>query len=98
MLGEIYKTLKSHQGEPLKEKVPNKVPNKLIKEFPEITAATWDVYLALKADKSVSAEEMSRNLGTSSRMVRKHIAILREADIIVRVGGNKMGYWKVNKP
>ena len=23
---------------------------------------------------------------------------MREAGIIVRVGGNKVGYWKVNKP
>ena len=32
MLNEIYKTLKSHQGAPLQEKVPNKVPNKLKKD------------------------------------------------------------------
>ena len=28
-------------------------------------------------------------------MVRKHIATLREAGLIVRVGSNKTGYWKV---
>ena len=99
MLDEIYKTLKSHQGAPLPEKIPNKipnkVPNKLIKEFPEITKATWDVYMALKSQKSATQEEIGHELGISSRMVRKHIAILREAGIIVRVGSNKTGYWKV---
>lgn len=91
--------LKSHQGAPLPEKIPNKipnkVPNKLIKEFPDITKATWDVYMALKSQKSATQEEISHELGISSRMVRKHIAILREAGIIVRVGSNKTGYWKV---
>ncbi len=99
MLDEIYKTLKSHQGAPLPEKIPNKipnkVPNKLIKEFPDITKATWDVYMALKSQKSATQEEIGHELGISSRMVRKHIAILREAGIIVRVGSNKTGYWKV---
>ena len=100
MLNEIYKTLKSHQGAPLQEKVPNKVPNKvpdkLKKEFLNISDATWDVYMVLKSNHSASSEEIGAALGISSRMVRKHIAYLREAGIIVRVGSNKTGYWKVN--
>ena len=99
MLNEIYKTLKSHQGAPLEEnipnKVPNKVPDKLKKKFPEISDATWDVYMALKSNHSASADEIGIALAISSRMVRKHIAFLREAGIIVRVGSNKTGYWKV---
>ena len=95
MLGEIYKTLKAHQGAPLQKQVPNKVPNKLKKEFPDISDATWDVYIALKSNHSASSEEISASLGISSRMVRKHIASLREAGIIVRIGSNKTGHWEV---
>ena len=95
MLGEIYKTLKAHQGAPLQNKVPNKVPNKLKKEFPDISDATWDVYKILKSNHSSSAEEIGIALGISSRMVRKHIASLREAGIIVRIGSNKTGHWEV---
>ena len=75
--------------------VPNKVPNKLKKEFPNISDATWDVFMALKSNHSASSEEIGAALGISSRMVRKHIAFLREAGLIVRVGSNKTGYWKV---
>ena len=79
----------------LLDKVPNKVPNKLKKEFPDISDATWDVYRILKSNHSASSEEISASLGISSRMVRKHIASLREAGIIVRVGSNKTGHWEV---
>ena len=103
MLNEIYKTLKSHQGEPLPDKlhdnipnkVPNKVPNKLKQQYPGLSDAVWDVYLELKEDAYASAETIGSRLGISGRMVRKHISILREAGLIVRVGSNKTGYWKV---
>ena len=100
MLNEIYKTLKSHQGEPLQDKVPNKVPdkvpNKLKYDFPNIADATWDVLMVLKTNHASTSEEIGLALGISSRMVRKHIATLREVGLIVRVGSNKTGYWKVN--
>ena len=96
MLNEIYKTLKSHQGEPLHDEVPNKVPNKFRDEFPDITNSTWDVLMFLKSANASTADEIGAALGISSRMVRKHIATLREAGLIVRVGSNKTGYWKVN--
>ena len=103
MLNEIYKTLKAHQGEPLQDKlqdkvpnnIPNKVPNKLRNKFPDITDTTWDVFMQLNATNAATAEEIGAALGISSRMVRKHIATLREAGLIVRVGSNKTGYWKV---
>ena len=104
MLNEIYKTLKAHQGEPLQDKlqdkvpnnIPNKVPNKLRNKFPDITDTTWDVFMQLNATNAATAEEIGAALGISSRMVRKHIATLREAGLIARVGSNKTGYWKVN--
>lgn len=99
MLNEIYETLKSHQGEPLPDKlhdnIPNKVPNKLKQQYPGLSDAVWNVYLELKKDAYASAETIGSCLGISGRMVRKHISILREAGLIVRVGSNKTGYWKV---
>ena len=76
--------------------IPNKVPNKFRNAFPEITDSTWGVLMLLNATNAATAEEIGAALGISSRMVRKHIAILREAGLIVRVGSNKTGYWKVN--
>ncbi len=105
MLSEIFKTLKAHQGEPLPNKVqeevpnkvPNKIPNKLRNMYPELSDATWDVYMQIKANPYGSAGEIGVVLDISDRMVRKHIAMLREAMLIERVGGNKTGYWKIIK-
>ena len=36
-------------------------------------------------------------IGVSGRMVRKHVAVLREAGLLVREGGAKGGHWKVTK-
>ena len=80
----------------LPNNIPNKVPNKLRNKFPDITDMTRDVFMQLNATNAATAEEIGVALGISSRMVRKHISTLREAGLIVRVGSNKTGYWKVN--
>ena len=105
MLAEIFKTLKAHQGEPLPNKVqgqvpnkiPNKIPNKLRALHPELSDAIWSIYMGIKANPHATAEELGLALGIGSRMVRKHIAVLREAKLIERIGGNKTGYWKIIK-
>ena len=105
MLQEIHKTLKAHQGEPLPDKqqykvpnkVPNKVPDKLKMQYPEVSDACWNVYLQIKANSHATTDEIGQSLSISDRMVRKHIATLRGAQLIERIGGNKTGYWKVNK-
>jgi len=105
MLAEIFKTLKAHQGEPLPNKVqkqvpnkiPNKVPNKLRALYPEFSDSIWSVYMGVKANPHATAEELGHALGIGGRMVRKHIAVLREAKLIERIGGNKTGYWKIIK-
>lgn len=97
---ENYEETNDGETQELHDKVPNnipnKVPNKFRNEFPEITDSTWDVLKLLNDTKAATAEEIGAALGISSRMVRKHIATLREAGLIVRVGSNKTGYWKVN--
>lgn len=98
MLGEILKTLKSHQGEELRSvpnKIPNKVPNKIKTRHPEITEGAWNVYAVLLKDNTSSAEEIGKEIGMSDRMVRKHLAMLKESGLIVREGSNKTGWWQL---
>ncbi len=110
MLSKILQTLKEHQGAPLEEdcvpnkipqkvpsKVPNKVPNKLKKEHPNIGADTWAIMSCIIADNTATADEIGAIIGVSGRMVRKHIATLREAGLLVREGGAKGGRWKIVK-
>ena len=103
MLNEILNALKKYQGEPLvadvpnkvPDKVPNKVPDKLKSRHPEFTDTTWDVLACIMNNPQVTAIEIGKRVEMSDRMVRKHIALLREGHIIQRRGGNKSGYWEV---
>ena len=97
MLHCLLDAMNQIEGEPeeVPNKIPNKVPNKLKHDFPNITDVTWNVLIALKANQASTSEDIGLTLGITGRMVRKHIAILREAGLIVRVGSNKTGYWKV---
>jgi len=101
MLGEIYQTLKAHQGEPLpnkvQDKVPKKVPNKLKIMYPDLSDSIWAVFMEIKANPHATSEEIGASLSISSRMVRKYIAKLREHNIIERIGGNKTGSWIILK-
>lgn len=94
MLGEILKTLEAHR-ETQVQPVPNKVPNKLQSAFPDIPALAWQVYSLLRADGHLTTAQMADALGVSDRMVRKHLALLKAERLIMRVGSNKTGYWKV---
>ena len=98
MLGEIQKTLEAHKGEPLHEvpnKVPNKVPDKLLEAFPNLPNAVWNIYDILKEDGTQTSSELARQVGISERMVRKYISMLKANGLIIRIGSNKNGFWKI---
>ena len=40
-------------------------------------------------------DEIAKTIGITSRTVEKQVKMLKEAGIIVRVGSNKSGVWKV---
>ncbi len=95
MLGEIQKTLKTHKGNLLHE-VPNKVPNKLRRAFPNLPCVAWNIYALLKDDGSQTSAKLAEQTGISERMVKKHISKLKEVGLLTRIGSNKTEYWKTN--
>ena len=99
MLNEILNALKKYQGEPLMPDVPNKIPNKVPDKLnllhPEFSDTTWNVLAHIMDNPQVTAVEIGKRMSISDRMVRKHIALLRDANIICRHGSNKSGYWEL---
>ena len=85
--------------------IPNIFPNKVHdevhhKNLPQklpIPKAAGYVASLLNNTPGASAEQIGKALGISDRMVRKHIASLRNLGILERMGSNKSGYWKVNR-
>ena len=95
MLNEIYKTLKSHQGEPLQNKPHDKLHDKLHDKFPELSEKAIAVLDVINANSSFNAAMIGEQVGLSERQVKTYITKLKQAGLIVRVGSNKTGYWKV---
>ena len=94
MLSEILETLKNHQGEELND-VHDTVHDKVHDKYPEVSDSAWKVLDYLGENTCASAIIAAEALGMSERMVRKHIATLKSAGILSRMGSNKNGKWVV---
>jgi predicted HTH transcriptional regulator len=51
----------------------------------------------LKAQPTLTAQELATMLNRSPRTIERHIKELREQGILVRVGSDKSGNWQVNE-
>ncbi len=77
--------------------IPNIFPNKVRSWYPQIAEIVWDIASLLNNTPGANADQLGKALGISGRMVRTHIATLRNLGIIERIGSNKSGYWKVRR-
>ena len=101
MLGEIYKTVKEHQGNPLPN-TENEFDAKFGKEFGVKFGVKFgvnekNVLLLLASNPSLSAENIASQIGLSKRGVEKQLKKFRDLGIIVRKGSDKTGYWEICK-
>ena len=77
------------------EGVHDKLHDKLHDKFPELSEKTIDVLDAIKKYPGHNANEIGEQIGLSERQVKTYITKLKQLGLIVRVGSNKTGYWKV---
>lgn len=112
MLGEILSTLSRVVADTTSEdveyvpikirgifpnNVPNIFPNNIRSYYPHVAEIVWHIGSLLNNTPGASADQIGKALGISGRMVRNHIATLRNLGIIQRIGSNKTGYWKVTR-
>ena len=112
MLGEILSTLSRVDADTTSEdveyvpikirgifpnNVPNIFPNNIRSYYPQVAEIVWHIGSLLNNTPGASADQIGKALGISGRMVRNHIATLRNLGIIQRIGSNKTGYWKVTR-
>ena len=85
------------QGMGKNRKKGGKCSEKIRKRFgKELLNDTQRSIIELIADDSKStAEEMAKKLSVSSRTVEKHIKVLKDLQILERVGGRKDGHWQI---
>lgn len=84
------------EEEPVQDKMQDKVQDKVRNKFPEVSDAAWAVFDIIRQQPQSTVNDICGLLSIKERQVYKHLALLKSLGIIVRVGSNKTGYWKVN--
>lgn len=69
-----------------------KGPSKFAKEF---VKASRQIYKLISQNPHISAIQMSESMDLSPRQVQKYLRRLQELGKIARIGGRKMGEWKI---
>lgn len=101
MLGEIYKTLKEHQGEPIGVK-NDEFGVRFGEEFGVKFGVKFGVnekrvLLLLDGNPTLTAGDIAEQTGLSKRGIEKQLKKLRELGVIERKGSDKNGQWVINK-
>lgn len=69
-----------------------KGPVEFTKEF---IKASRQIYKLISMNPKVNTVQMADSMGLSTRQVLKYLKRLQELDKIARVGGRKIGEWKI---
>ena len=78
------------------ELVFTKEPVEFTKEFiKEFIKASRQIYKLISMNPKVSTVQMADSMGLSTRQVLKYLKRLQDLGKIARVGGRKMGEWKI---
>ena len=73
-----------------------KEPKEFTKEFiKEFIKASRQIYKLISMNPKVSTAQMADSMGLSTRQVLKYLKRLQDLGKIARVGGRKMGEWKI---
>ena len=83
MLDKILTALQEHRSEG-QDKLQDKLPDSAL-----------SVLKCILDDNSVTANKIAEQTGLKERQVRSHIAALKAAGVIRRVGSNKTGHWEI---
>lgn len=106
MLGEIYKTLKEHQGEELSMTEVDPIDKEFGLKFGEEFGIKYGIkfgindkqlLLLLNSNPALTASEAAERIGMSQRGVEKLMKRLKDIGIVSRQGSRKNGLWIINK-
>lgn len=91
MLGEIQSSVHAHKGEPLNASV-----NASVNAPAKITKTQTAIIGILKGNCHATYDELAASIGVNRTTIMRNIAALKVNGILVRIGEDKNGYWKVN--
>ncbi len=92
MLGEILKTLKSHQGPAIDGDVDVNVDVSVDVNVGENERKILSI---IAAAPKATAQDMADSTGLSKRQIQRLIKRMREQGLLTRVGSDKNGHWEI---
>ena len=95
MLDCLLDAMHHYDPEEETEEVHDKLHDKLHDKFPELSERSFEILEIIRSHPHYNATEIAEQVGLSLRQVRTYINALKRFGLIVRVGSNKTGYWKV---
>ena len=90
-----YKPEEDAGSDGVQDKIQDKVQDKVKQNFPEVSQTAWNVLDILQQNPKATVSIICEQLNIKERQVYKHISQLKSLGLIVRVGSNKTGYWRV---
>ena len=100
MLGEILDTVRRHQGEPLNAPANDTVSdtaNDTVNDTVKTTPTQEGIIDLVRKNPLSTYDELAAQLGVGRATIARNIAILKDRGVLVRVGEDKNGYWKLKK-
>ncbi len=96
MLGEIVDTVRRHQGEPLNAPANDTVSD-TVNDTVKTTPTQEGIIDLVRKNPLSTYDELAAQLGVGRATIARNIAILKDRGVLVRVGEDKNGYWKLKK-
>ena len=90
MLGEILKTLKQHQGEPIQDVGTNVGVNVGVNED--------KIIAIIRQTPRIAVKDIAERIGLTTRQTERIIASMKKNNLIRRMGAAKNGYWEIIEP
>lgn len=67
------------------------------KNFLNLSEIEQKVLMCINEDNSINASEIAEKVQKGKRTVERIIKLLKEYGILVRIGSDRFGYWKINQ-
>lgn len=75
------------------------VAKEFVKDAPlfakEFVKASRQIYKLISQNPQINTTQMAEDIGLSTRQIQKYLKRLQELDKIARIGGRKIGEWKI---
>ena len=65
-------------------------------KYPKLRKNYLDIIKLINENSNITQEEIALKLGKSKNSIYRNLKVLREIELVERIGSDKKGYWKIN--